>query len=245
MQRRTPTPIPSLATSSTIATVAPGPTPRGRLRGSGCWLTLFLLATACGATSSHPPQVGSAPPTDTKTSPIARFAGPCDTQLAVTFAVPPGQLVAEVRYEVRNTGSRSVMIFDRGTVHDVGIESHVLGAIGAPRQQIAGRDLTLLHVAVPLGEPSPTSPPTPLALELAPGATLVGRCQVMLQGPALPQRLRWCLGMMPKDEEILFAPLATPDGRLWTASFAAVERQQLACSGWFDIDQQRFAGTGQ
>jgi hypothetical protein len=206
-------------------------------------IALFAIAlTACAGTRSSPPSESSMSSTSASTDslPESRFEGPFDTQLHVVLDLPPDQLVADLRYVLRNNGREPLMVFDRGTAHDVGIERQVLGEVGEPRQEASGEDLTLMHVAIPLPEPSPTSPPTPLALELAPGAVLAGRFKVMLQGPALPKRLRWCLGMAPKEESMLFSPMKTKDGQLWTASFAVTERQQRACSPWYDVQNRRF-----
>ncbi len=172
--------------------------------------------------------------------PEARIKGPLDTELLVAFDLPPGQLVVDLRYVLRNDGPGTLIVFDRGTAHDVGIGRQVLGGIGVPQQEVSGEDVTLVHAARPLPQPSPTSPPTPLGIELAPGATLAGRFQVMLRGPSLPKRLRWCVGVMPMDESLLNSPQQTKDGRMWMASFASAERQQRVCTPWYDVADARF-----
>ncbi len=182
----------------------------------------------------------SSPSSTFDSLPESRIDGPLDTELLVAFDLPPGQLVVDVRYVVRNTGRSPLIVFDRGTAHDVGIGRQVLGGIGVPRQEVSGEDVTLLHAAMPLPQPSPTSPPTPLGIELAPGATLAGRFQVMLRGPSLPKRLRWCVGVMPMDDSLLNSPQETKDGRMWMASFASAERQQKLCTTWYDVAGGRF-----
>lgn len=214
---------------------------------------LIVSAAALGACAAAPPSLSpesamsppSAPPAPSVPAaadplPEASVPGPFGTQLLVAFDVRPGRLVADVRYVLRNTGPAPLIVFDRGTAHDVGTGSQVLGAVGVPAQEIAGEDVTLVHAATPLPEPSPTSPPTPLGIELAPGAALPARFQVMLQGPALPARLRWCVGVMPVDEGLLSAPQQTPEGRIWTASFAVVQRQARLCTPWYDVAGARF-----
>jgi hypothetical protein len=166
--------------------------------------------------------------------------GAFGTYMLVAFDVPADRLVADVRYVLRNDGSTPLIVFDRGTVHDIDHGRQTLGGIGIPKQEMAGEDVTLVHAAMPLPDPSPTSPPTPIAIELAPGATLAGRFQVSIMSNAMPKRLRWCVGVMPKDESLLFSPEDTKDGRLWTASFAAVEKQQRVCSPWYDVQSRRF-----
>ncbi len=177
----------------------------------------------------------SSPSSITDSLPESRIKGPLDTELLVAFDLPPGQLVVDVRYVLRNDGRESLIVFDRGTVHDISIGRQALGGVGVPRQELSGEDVTLVHAAVPLRQPSPTSPPTPLGIELAPGATLAGRFQVMLNGPSLPKRLRWCVGVMPMDDSLLNSPQQTKDGKMWTASFAAVERQERVCTPWYDV----------
>jgi hypothetical protein len=182
----------------------------------------------------------SSSPDTADSLPEARIEGPFDTDLLVAFDVPEGRLVADVRYVLRNTGRGPVIVFDRGTAHDVGTGRQAAGAVGVPRLEVSGEDVTLVHAAQPLPDPSPTSPPTPLGIELAPGASLAGRFQTMLPGPALPKRLRWCVAVMTMDEALLHAPQSTPDGQVWTVSFAAVERQERACTPWYDIAQRAF-----
>lgn len=182
----------------------------------------------------------SAPSLTVDALPEASVEGPFDTRLLVAFDVRPGRLVADVRYVLRHAGRGSLIVFDRGTAHDVGDDGRELGAVGVPAQEVSGDDITLVHAAVPLPDPSPTLPPTPLGIELAPGAALAARFQVMLPGPALPKRLRWCVGVMPIDESLLDSPQQTKEGRIWMASFASAERQQRLCTPWYDVAAARF-----
>ncbi len=212
------------------------------------WLSVFglslLALAACTDTKSFPPLESSMSSSSNSTDslPEARVKGSFDTQLLVAFDVPPGQLVADVRYVLRNDGPELLIVFDRGTVHDISIGRQALGEIGVPRQEVSGEDVTLVHAAVPLPEPSPTSPPSPLGIELAPGASLAGRFQVMLRGPSLPKRLRWCVGVMRVGDAYMESPLQTKAGKLWSASFAVVEKQQRICTSWYDVESGRFEG---
>lgn len=182
----------------------------------------------------------SSPSSAVDSLPEASVQGPFDTRLLAAFDVRPGRLVADVRYVLRNDGQAALIVFDRGTVHDAGIGRQTLGGVGVPIQESAGEDLTLVHAAMPLPQPAPTSPPTPLGIELAPGASLAARFQVMLSGTALPKRLRWCVGVMPFDEKLLSSPVQTKEGRVWTASFASEQRQQRLCTPWYDVAGARF-----
>jgi hypothetical protein len=172
--------------------------------------------------------------------PEASAHGAFGTYMLVAFDVPTDRLVADIRYVLRNDGSTPLVVFDRGTAHDIAHGQRTLGSIGDPKQEMSGEDLTLVHAAMPLPDPSPTSPPTPIAIELAPGATLAGRFQVSIMSNAMPKRVRWCVGVMPKDDTMLFSPQETKDGRLWTAAFAVVEKQQRVCTPWYDVQRRSF-----
>jgi hypothetical protein len=206
-------------------------------------ISLVVMAlTACVDTKPSPSSESSMSSSSSTTDslPEASIKGPLDTVLLVALDLPPGQLVVDVRYVLHNQGSGPLIVFDRGTVHDISIGRQPLGGIGVPRQEISGDDVTLVNAAMALPQPSPTSPPTPLGIELAAGATLAGRFQVMLHGPSLPKRLRWCVGVMPMDGNLLNSPQQTKDGKMWTASFATAERQQRVCTPWYDVAGARF-----
>lgn len=209
-------------------------------RNAGALILSAALLGAC-ATAPSAPSVASDPsPADPL--PAAEVRGPFDTRARVAFAVRPGRLAAEVRYMLRNDGRTPLILFDRGTVHDAGIGRHAPGAVGVPREEVTAEGVTLLHAARALPDPAPTSPPTPMGIELAPGASVTGRFQVMLAGPSLPRNLRWCVGVMPFDKSLLVAPQQTKEGRIWTASFAAAGRQQRLCTPWYDVGRARFEG---
>ncbi|MCC7248994.1 MAG: hypothetical protein IT473_10260 [Lysobacter sp.] len=172
--------------------------------------------------------------------PEARIRGAFGTDLLVAIDATTDRLVVDVRYVLRNDGTAALAVFDRGNVHDIGIGRQALGGIGIPRQEPTGDDLTLVHAAMALPEPSPTSPPTPLAIELAPGATLAARFQTMVQADRMPKRLRWCVGVLPTSDVPLNSPQDTKDGRIWVASFAAAERQHRVCTPWYDVARGAF-----
>lgn len=207
-------------------------------------LALLLLLSPHGVQAQSHPATADMAAVGSGTGGGTRFHGPFDTLSLVAFDVHPKRLVADVRYVIRNDGQATLIVFDRGTVHDVSIGRQVLGGVGVPAQEPTSEGVTLVHAAQPLPEPSPTSPPTPLGVELAPGASLVARFRATLPGPSLPKRLRWCVGVMPFADDLSSSPLQTEHGVVWTASFASVGQQQRLCTPWYDIAGARFDKIG-
>lgn len=210
-----------------------------RQMGALC-LTAVALAACADTKPSPPPEPTMTSSSAERRLPEARVQGAFGTDLMVAIDATTERLVVDVRYVLRNGGSAALAVFDRGNVHDIGIGRHAVGAIGVPSQETTGDDLTLIHAAMPLPEPSPTSPPTPLAIELAPGAMLAARFQTMVHANRMPKRLRWCVGVVPVGDAQLSAPQDTKDGRIWVASFAAAERQQRICTPWYDLARGEF-----
>lgn len=211
-------------------------------RVGALWLTAVAL-TACADTKPSPPPespMTASSATADRPLPETRIQGAFGTDLMVAIDATADRLVVDVRYVLRNGGSVPLAVFDRGNVHDIDSGQQALGGIGAPSQEMSGDDLTLVHAAMALPEPSPTSPPTPLAIELAPGATLAARFQAMVQADRMPRRLRWCVAVVPTSDVALNSPQDTKDGRLWVASFAAAERQQRICTPWYDVARGAF-----
>ena len=145
-----------------------------------------------------------------------------------------------VRYAIENAGTAPMAIFDRGNVHAILTKQQSAGAVGQPRFRVDGGDLTLSHTALPLPDPAPTSPPTPVAARLAPGERLQGQFDADLTLADDPQRVRWCLGVAPFSEDDFMQARDGNGVDLWTASFAMAERQQQLCTPWFDLRLQRF-----
>lgn len=141
----------------------------------------------------------------------------------------------QVRYRLHNTGGVDLAVFDRGDRHAVLTGRQEPGAVGQPlfREEGDG-DYTFGHVALPLPNPSPTSPPTPLAAKLAAGKMLEGefRLQVLAE---VPRRVRWCLGMAPLTEGMFSQPEQAAGVEIWRGSFSAHEQQQKLCTPWYDM----------
>lgn len=200
-----------------------------------------LLAGCARATpfpSSETPMPSQATPlaASTLAAPAtARVQGALATELEAEFDYAPNSRIIEVRYTLRNSGDAALAVFDRGDQHAIGSGRQAFGAVGIPRMEVEGEDVTLVNAAMPLPDPSPTSPPTPIAIELAPGASLEGDFKYALKGLIVPKRLRWCVGVMRMGDAYMDSPQDTKAGKLWRASFAVVEKQQRVCTPWYDV----------
>ncbi len=166
--------------------------------------------------------------------------GPLGVELSARFDYAAASRIVTVRYTLRNGGDAPLAVFDRGDANSLAAEQHALGEVGIPRMSVDGDDVTLEHVVRPLPQDIDiTSPPTPVALEVPPGASIDGRFQFVLEGTVVPKRLRWCVGVMRVGDAYMESPVDTKAGKLWSASFAVVEKQQRACTGWYDVDSAR------
>src|SRR5690554_3166656 len=156
-------------------------------------------------------------------------------RVEATFqAVADGPL--KVRYRVHNTGDDDLAVFDRGNRHAVLTKRQRAGEVAQPTFREEGGDgLTLSHMAMPLPQPSPTLPPTPLAARLAAGQALEGEFSFAPLVGEPPGRMRWCLGVAPFDEERFTATEHAGDVEVWQASFAHADSQQVLCTPWFDV----------
>jgi len=147
----------------------------------------------------------------------------------------------DVRYRLRNNApAKALAVFDRGNRHEVSIGRQTLGAIAAPTWKGMGDEVELFHVAAPLPNPRPISPPSPLALEVAAGGELRGAFKFALLSGA-PKRLRWCLGVLPWQASYFDSPSATDAGKIWRASFAVANEQETLCTPWYDVAKAAFA----
>lgn len=147
----------------------------------------------------------------------------------------------QVSYRVHNTGSGDLAVFDRGDSHAVMTKSQRSGAVGQPSFRVEGNGaLVLSHRARALPDPSPTVPPVPLAARLAPGQALEGDFifSGLLEEPV--QRVRWCLGVAPFDDEHFFDRQQVGEIEVWMASFALADTQQVLCTPWFDVSSGAF-----
>ncbi|MGO1541952.1 MAG: hypothetical protein ACTHZI_00560 [Luteimonas sp.] len=155
-------------------------------------------------------------------------------------AVADGPL--KVRYRVHNTGGGDLAVFDRGNRHAVLTKRQQAGEVGQPifREEGDG-GLTLSHMAMPLPQPSPTLPPTPLAARLGAGQALEGEFSFAPLVGEPPTRLRWCLGVTPFEEARFTATEHAGEFEVWQASFAHADSQQVLCTPWFDVAKGAFA----
>ncbi len=159
----------------------------------------------------------------------------------VDFDYSRAEGLLQVRYRVENRSTATLAVFDRGDRHAVLTRQLVAGDVGSPLFSAdEGGGVTLSHEALPLPIPAPTSPPTPLAARLAPGASLEGEFAFTLPASSDPQRLRWCLGVAPFNQDDYSAGETVGVVDLWRASFAVVNDQQRLCTPWFDLAGGRF-----
>lgn len=235
-----------------LAVAAPGrrraPDPRRRRLG----LLLCCALTGAGCADASPVHSAEMPvssssasgdPASASTGRAARtrLQDRSGAAVEVEFAYRADRRSVQVRYDLRNTDPRTALaVFDRGGAHEVRSGRHALGAIAAPTVTDAGGDVELRHAALPLPDPAPYAPSRPLAIKLAPGASLSGQFEFALPGDAAPKRLRWCLGVMAFDADLFDAPRATGYGEVSAATFAAVDRQRLLCTPWFVVATQAF-----
>ena len=197
---------------------------------------LALIAALPLAACAQAPVV---PPSGTESMPdsiqLATVAdGP--VRLAAGFAYEPRSGTVQVRYRVENTGTQAVAVFDRGHRHAALTGRQQPGAVGEPTfvEERPG-EVTLRHVALPLPDPAPTSPPTPMAARLEPGASLEGTFAYAPPTDAEPRRVRWCLGVAPFDADLFDMREDVGGVSVWRASFDVVDRQQQLCTPWYDV----------
>jgi hypothetical protein len=204
-------------------------------------LTIGAL-NACGevkSTQSSEPRMSSSQAAAVATSSTANAS--LGLELSAQFDYAPASRIVAVRYTLRNRGDTALAVFDRGDANSLAADLHPLGAVGIPRMRVDGEDVTLEHVVEPLPtDIDITSPPTPVAIELAPGASLDGRFEFVLEGTAMPKRLRMCIGAMRVGDAYMEAPMQTTAGKLWSASFAVVDKQQRVCTQWYDVARETF-----
>ncbi|MGY0634635.1 hypothetical protein [Luteimonas sp. A478] len=163
-----------------------------------------------------------------------------DVRLEVAFEAAAGGPL-QVRYRVHNTGSADLAVFDRGNRHAVLTRRLPVGEVGDPVFHEEDGGLTLSHKALPLPEPSPTLPPVPLAARLAADGVLEGDFSFAPLVGDQPDRVRWCLGVAPFDDELFRSPEQGAGIEVWQASFTLAGSQQLLCTPWFDTRSGAFA----
>lgn len=211
------------------------------------WPTWLLFCgalplSACAAVSTPSTQQATAMPVSASTVPSPGTTTQLrhhDLQIDVHFEVI-GKERLQVQYSMHNQGATPMMVFDRGNVHAILAKQQSVGAVGQPSFRMDGRDLTLSHLAQPLPDPAPTSPPTPVAARLLQGERVQGQFLFDLTLVDDPRRVRWCLGVAAFNEDDFMQARDGNGVDLWTASFAMAERQQRLCTPWFDLQAGRF-----
>lgn len=161
-------------------------------------------------------------------------------RLEAGFEYADSARALKVSYRLHNTGEVALMVFDRGNRHAVMTKKLVLGEIAPPLLAEDGGDVTLSHIAMPLPQPTPILPPTPLAVRVEPGAELQGVFEFALPSAQAPRRLRWCLGVTPFADDFRQYKLEPRAAEVWLASFDAADRQQRLCTPWYDVAKAAF-----
>ena len=209
-------------------------------------LIALALATMTGAAGTHAPASAGYDQTPQAMETAAMSnAGASTTvdgqgvQVETSFEAPAGGPLT-VRYRVHNSGDVDLAVFDRGNRHAVLTKRMQAGDVGEPVFQEADGGLTLSHKVLPLPEPSPTLPPVPLAARLAPGASLEGTFNFAPLVGGQPDRVRWCLGVAPFEEELFRSPDQGGAVEVWQAACSLADSQQLGCTPWFDTARGAF-----
>lgn len=163
-------------------------------------------------------------------------------EMTATFDYSSAAHSLQVKYRVENKGSETLAVFDRGDRHAVMTRQLTAGVVPPPLfSDDKSGGLTLSHEALPLPHPAPTSPPTPLAARLAPGAGLEGMFSFTVPASIDATRIRWCLGIAHFNERDFSAGESLADVDLWRASFAVVDEQERLCTPWFDVARGAFS----
>ena len=213
-------------------------------RNRAAWLPWLLLAATmmtglpAAADNASMPTQPSKPMHPTTSASTSVEDG--DLHLDVQMSMPAADTV-ELRYRLRNGGQAAVAVFDRGDRHAVLSGRQGKGAVAAPSFEDTGDGgVVLRHVARPVatGPTGPTSPHTPLALKLEAGAVLEDGFRFSIPSSA-PQRLRWCLGVAPFEQDRFFAPERGAGGEVWQTTDASAQRE--LCTSWFDRARGVFA----
>lgn len=207
-------------------------------------LGLALLAFS-GLLHAAPPSIADrasamATPTILTSDPASARVQQGQAFLVARFSMADAGTL-QVDYTLRNQGSTPLAVFDRGDVHSILTKRLTAGNVPDPRFRQEGDGLTLSHMALPLPDPAPTSPPTPVAARVAPDAALEGHFRFGLGLVDAVKRVRWCLGVAPFNEDDFIQSSRQVEGvDLWSASFVVVDTQQLLCTPWFDLAAKRF-----
>jgi hypothetical protein len=211
---------------------------------SACSTTLCKTATCPSSerSSSSEPHMSSQVIEPSLAQVEMAFAEGQSVQLRANIHYDASLGTWTVDYRLRNaSATASVAVFDRGDAHEVGIGRQTLGAIGIPRSTTTDAgDLEIVHAARPLPNPSPVSPPTPLAIELTAGAEVSGQFSFSSLFAGAPKRVRWCVGVMLLQDADKHLVYETAQGRILQTGFGVVDRQRMLCTPWYDIASRAF-----
>lgn len=142
-----------------------------------------------------------------------------------------------VRYVVHNTSNGWLYAFDRGDTHAVRVKRQVLGAIAQPLEGATRDGTTLTHAPMPIGTPSPTSPPIPLAAALAAGTRYEGEFQYSIPPDRARSPLHYCLTIAPAGTDI-GEPLTGSQVHRVVNAFQLA--RETLCTPWFDSEAFAF-----
>lgn len=153
------------------------------------------------------------------------------------------QNAIQVGYRLRNAGSGSIAVFDRGTYEAHAGAAYTPGPVADPVVVVTGTDMELRHAVSPPGT-GESVPATPLALELAAGAEAKGFFVLAKLGHVAPRRVRWCVSVLPFQKREFRMPQASPFGTIWvleaSARADAVARQTSVCTPWYEVSTATF-----
>lgn len=142
----------------------------------------------------------------------------------------------ELTYRFHNHGTAILALIDRGSLDEPGRLS--------PHEIPGEEGLTLSVEALPLSDPAPTYPVTPLARLVAPGETVEGvvRLRVPETSPVVDgdgaqrrvqnRRLRFCIGYAPFSERGFVA-----EGDDWIPTETTIRKhQRQLCTPWHELE---------
>lgn len=153
------------------------------------------------------------------------------------------QNAIQVGYHLRNAGSGSIVVFDRGTYEAHAGAAYTPGPVADPAVVVTGTDMELRHAVSPLATGDSVSA-TPLALELVAGAETKGFFVLANLGDITPRRVRWCVSVLPFQKREFRMPQASPFGTIWAVEASAranvFARQTPVCTPWYEVATATF-----
>lgn len=209
-----------------------------------CLAALLPVATACYAGSSMPAstqQRGSEMAGTTRAAEGASGTGAQWTtenklaRLQGSFMRDADDRTLRISYKISNIGQFPLLVFDRGDAVSVATKRQQAGSVGAPTMQFENGDLTLRHVALPLPNPAPTAPPSPLVTQVLPGGEYENGFSYVLPAPGSGQvrRMRYCQAAIGVPEPLPEAEQRP--GGVWSVPNAYAAHQGVLCSPWLDL----------